>query len=104
MFTGLPVNTVEKNIRFIINLPHDSSRNIELKKFSYDINNKLVSITVMFLLSQAKPIEWGQANIKLKGKRAKAVARFYEELNIKKAARSLYDKPLLFYKNIKLII
>ena len=67
------------------------------------MDGELTSATVMSLFSQAGPIEWGQANTELKGKRAKAVARFYEKPNTKEAAKSLYDKPLPFCKSIKLI-
>lgn len=103
MLTGLPANTVKENIRSAISLPHNSPRNIELGEFSYDMNGELANATVMSLFSQAGPIEWGQANTELKSKRAKAVARFYEEPDTKEAARSLHDKPLPFCKSMKLI-
>jgi len=102
MLTGLPANTVEEDIRSAISSPHDSPRNIELGEPSYDMDGELASATVMSLLSQAGPIEWGQANTELEGKRAKAVARFYEELDAREAARSLHDKPLPFCKSMKL--
>ncbi len=102
MLTGLPANTVEKDIRSALKSPHDSPRNIELGEPSYDMDGELASASVMSLLSQAGPIEWGQANTELEGKKAKAIARFYEESDAREAARSLHDKALPFCKSMKL--
>ncbi len=102
MLTGLPANTVEKDIRSVISSPHDNPCNIELGEPSYDMDGELANATVMSLLSHAEPIEWGQANTELEGKRAKAIAQFYKESNAREAAKSLHDKPLPFCKSMKL--
>lgn len=102
MLTNLSIATTEKDIRSAINSPQDSPRNIELGEPSYDVDGELASATVMSLLGQAGPIEWSQANTELEGKRAKAVARFYEETDAREAARLLHDKLLPFGKNMKL--
>jgi len=104
MLTDLPADTTEKDIRSAIRSPHDSPLNIELGEPTYDVDGELASAIVMSLLSQAGPIEWSQANTQLEGKRAKAIARFYEEADAREAARSLHDKPLPFGKNMKLTV
>ena len=102
MLTDLPTNTTEKDIRSAVSSPHDSPRNVELGEPSYEADGELASATVLSLLSQAGPIEWSQANTELEGKRAKAIARFYEESDAREAARSFHDKPLPFCKSMKL--
>jgi hypothetical protein len=104
MLTDLPVNTTEQNIRDALRAPSDSPRNIELGDPSYDADGELASASVMSLLGQFGPIEWSQANTELEGKRAKAVARFYEEMDAREAARSLDGKPLNFCKSMKLTV
>lgn len=104
MLTGLPIATTEKNIRFAIHSPQDSPRNIELGKPSYNVDGETASATVMSLLSQVGPIEWSQANTELEGKRAKAIARFYEEADAREAARTLHDRSLSFGTNMKLTV
>jgi hypothetical protein len=66
------------------------------------VDGELASGTVLSLLNHIGPIEWSQANTELEGKRAKAVARFYEEADARAAATSLHNYSLSFGKNMKL--
>jgi len=104
MLTDLPAKTTETDIRSAISAPYDNPRNIELGEPSYEVDGELASATVMSLLTQAGPIEWSQVNTELEGKRAKAVARFYEEADARAAAKSLHDYPLPFGPNLRLTI
>jgi hypothetical protein len=104
ILTGLPIATMERDILATIHSPQDIPRNIELGKPSYDVDGELASATVMSLLSQVGPIEWSQANTELEGKRAKAIARFYEESDAREAARKLHNQPLSFGTNMKLTV
>ncbi|RDI87163.1 hypothetical protein Vi05172_g2790 [Venturia inaequalis] len=54
------------------------------------------------MLSHFGRIEWSQTNTELEGKRAKAVARFYEETDAREAAQSLDGKPLDFCSKLTL--
>ncbi|EED13648.1 ariadne RING finger, putative [Talaromyces stipitatus ATCC 10500] len=102
MLTDLSIAVTENDIRSAIRAPHDSPRNIELGKPTYNVDGELASATVMSFLSRVGPIEWSQANTELEGKRAKAIARFYEEADAREAVASLHNVPLPFGKNMKL--
>ncbi|RAO72435.1 uncharacterized protein BHQ10_008447 [Talaromyces amestolkiae] len=102
MLTDLSTGTTEHDIRSAIYSPYDRPRNIEIGQPTYNVDGELASATVMSLLSRIGPIEWHQVNTELEGKRAKAVARFYEEHDARKAATSLDNFPLPFGKNMKL--
>lgn len=102
MLTDLSTDTTENDIRSAIQSPYDRPRNIEIGEPTYNVDGELASATVMSLLSRVGPIEWHQANTELEGKRAKAVARFYEEADARRAASSLDNFPLSFGKNMKL--
>lgn len=102
MLTDLSTGTTENDIRSAIHSPHDRPLNIEIGEPTYNVDGELASATVISLLSQVGPIEWHQANTELEGKRAKAVARFYEEMDAREAATSLDNFPLSFGKNMKL--
>lgn len=100
--TDLPADTAEKDIRSAIHSPHDSPRNIELGEPSYDADGELTGASVISLLHGVGQIEWSQPNTELEGKRAKAIARFYEEADAREAARSLHNMPLPFCENMEL--
>jgi hypothetical protein len=104
MLTDLPVNVTEEDIRDSLRAPHDSPRNIELGAASYKEEGELTSASVMSMLAQFGRIGWSQANTELEGKRAKAVARFYEETDAREAMRSLDQKTLEFCKSMKLTV
>lgn len=102
MLIDLSTGTTEHDIRSAIYSPYDRPRNIEIGQPTYNVDGELASATVISLLSQIGPIEWHQANTELEGKRAKAVARFYDERDARRAATSLDNFQLSFGKNIKL--
>ncbi|KAI9641098.1 hypothetical protein NHQ30_010528 [Ciborinia camelliae] len=104
VLTNLPVATTGKNVFSAITSPHDKPRNIELGSPSYEADGEEASATVMSLLLQNGPIEWSQVSTELEGKRAKAVARFYEESDARAAANSLHDKPLPFCETMTLTV
>lgn len=102
ILTGLPAAVTTSDIRLAISSGRDYPRHIELGKPSYDEDGEEASAIVISLLSRIGPIEWSQANTQLQGKRAKVVARFYEEVDAREAVQSLDDKSLSFGKNLKL--
>ncbi|QDS72716.1 hypothetical protein FKW77_003573 [Venturia effusa] len=102
MLTELPIDATEQEIREALKAPSDSPRNIELGDPSYETEGELSAATVMSLLGRFGRIEWSQTNTELEGRRAKAVARFYEEMDAREAAQSLNGKPLDFCKSLLL--
>ncbi|KAF7894659.1 uncharacterized protein EAF01_010109 [Botrytis porri] len=104
MLTNLPAKTAEKDITSAIKLPHHMPRKIEIGEVNYDVEGEEASAIVMSLLLGVGPIEWSQISTELEGKRAKAVARYYEESDARAAVISLQDMPLPFCETLTLTI
>ncbi|KAJ8069812.1 hypothetical protein OCU04_000227 [Sclerotinia nivalis] len=104
ILTNLPAATTEKDITSAITSRQDKPRNVELGVASYDVEGEEASAIVMSLLLQAGQIEWSQISTELEGKRAKAVARYYEESDARAAVTSLHNKPLPFYPTMTLTV
>ncbi|KAF7920237.1 uncharacterized protein EAE97_011578 [Botrytis byssoidea] len=104
MLPNLPAMTTQKDIPTYITLPHHIPQRIEIGEVNYDVEGEEASAIVMSLLLGVGPIEWSQISTELEGKRAKAVARYYEESDARAAVTSLQDMPLPFCKALTLTV